>query len=79
MMGVIVEVRETNMWFIFKTQKQKERERESEAKDREIEAIKAETAQRSIDATDEIKKLNDLVEKHGNSGLIYFSTGKKKK
>lgn len=77
-MGAIVETRGTSVWFVFKSHKQLERERQAAAKDREIEAIKAETAIEAAKATRAMTELNKMVEAHGISGLIYFSTSKKR-
>lgn len=79
MMATIHVVRGNSMWFIFKTRKQQNKEREAEAKDKQIEALKAKTQDEAQKATDAVKQLNKLVEEHGISGLIYFSTGKGRK
>ena len=79
MMATILEVRESNMWSIFKSRKQVEKEREAEAKDREIEKLKESTFYRANAANEAMTELNKLIEQHGVSGLIYFSTGKGRK
>lgn len=79
MMGTTLEVRTGNMLFLFKSRKTKETEKKNALTDKKIEAIKANTMKKAQAATDEVTKLNNLIEEHGISGLIYFSTGKGRK
>lgn len=79
MTGTTLEVRTGNMLFLFKSKKTKETEKKNAATDKKIEAIKANTMKKAQAATDEVTKLNNLIEEHGISGLIYFSTGKGRK
>lgn len=79
MMGITLEARTGSMLFLFKSKKTKETEKKNAATDKKIEAIKANTMEKAQTATDAVAELNKLVEKHGISGLIYFSTGKGRK
>jgi len=67
------------MWFVFRTKKEKELQEELERKDKKIEQIQATTQLHADEATQAIRDLNLLVEKHGIGGIIYFSTGKGRK
>lgn len=79
MMGAILEVKATDMILIFKSKKTKERERRDAKVDKQIEELKEKNIEKAQAATDAITELNNLVDKHGISGLIYFSTGKGRK
>jgi hypothetical protein len=79
MTAIILAARDVRMWFIFKTRKKQERERKLEEKEHEINEVKKKIVSNAADARDAVSELNKLVEDHGISGLIYFSTGKGRK
>lgn len=76
MTAIIVETREFKVWSIFKSRKELEREHSRLEKDKEIERIKVNAVKRIETASETV---DSLIEKHGVSGIIYFSTRKAKR